>query len=403
MTGLTPRMLAGPVCCAALALAPSLAGWGGALAGALWGLAGGLLAAVWAARQIVAGDRRHHANLRQAELSAIGADLAAERARVAELEETALWFRQAAEPPPARRPEPAARPAGCDQARIDASLHRALEKVSTVRQNARRVNEASRERIGIIDRMIEESEATSAAITDVRREFSGAAEWLGAARGRLGEVSDEIAEVTVGFGASRAGLAELSAAMAAFRAAFGDVLGMAKTVSGLAQHTDLLSLNASVEAARAGRYGDGFAVVADEIRTLASRSRAEAARIDELVSGLDHRLTDVTATVARLSEASARFAASADETAQHLSGVTGTLGKAAERAIDRSAGIEAEIGRLAELLERLHAIRDNTSAAVEGSRLNIELTTDVLADLAAATGAQCCPGPDEAPWKARTA
>jgi methyl-accepting chemotaxis protein len=141
------------------------------------------------------------------------------------------------------------------------------------------------------------AERTAAAITELAASISEVASGAQETRKKLEE-----AQAAVARGAEAGG--DTTEAMGGIVRTAGDISKAIVVIQEIAGQTNLLSLNAAIEAAKAGEQGKGFAVVAEEVRKLAERSAQAAKEVNQLIrearSAVDRGGTTVEATVQSL-------------------------------------------------------------------------------------------------------
>jgi methyl-accepting chemotaxis protein len=244
-------------------------------------------------------------------------------------------------------------------------IHQSIREVSSaalgVNEGARRVLEASNSSLSNFDDQSTRTNSVAAAINqlgaaaqEIAHNASDASQQASAAR-QQAEDGRQVVERTIEVMNELSG--KISASCANIEVLnhktvnIGQIL---EVIKGISQQTNLLALNAAIEAARAGEAGRGFAVVADEVRSLAGRTQTSALEIQQMIEELQVGARDSVTTMTESQQHS--------EESVTIANLAGT----------RLGSVTQRIGEIDNVNQSVAAATEEQTAVVEA--LNVDIT-----------------------------
>lgn len=208
---------------------------------------------------------------------------------------------------------------------ISAQLHSVATSAENSSSISTKTNQGVLKQLTEIDQVATAITQMTAVATDVAQNASFTAESASNAKDAVVKGADNVNSSVNAISVLSKEMTQASDVMDHLAQDSKNISSIVEVIRGISEQTNLLALNAAIEAARAGEQGRGFAVVADEVRTLASKTQQSTGEIQSLIDSLQQRTQQAVDVMANGNEYTNNCIEQAESAAEQLSSVVDAI------------------------------------------------------------------------------
>jgi len=220
---------------------------------------------------------------------------------------------------------------------------------------------------GKIEQVATAMNEMTATVQEVARNASQASESAHAADTESTKGQQVVSEVTKAINDLAQDVANTSTTIDTLKEDTQQIGSVLDVIKGIAEQTNLLALNAAIEAARAGEQGRGFAVVADEVRTLASRTQESTQEIQEMIERLQAGAISAVEAMSKGQENTRTTVEKAELASKALSAITQAVSQIAEQNTQIATAAEEQSSVAEEINQNIVSINTLSVQAAQGA------------------------------------